>query len=66
MVWSFTSSNLRLPFMAELDDIVKELQRNLTTLRITGTVEEPQVKARAMSTFTTTIDEITRGRPKKD
>jgi hypothetical protein len=63
---TFTTDNPNWPKIPLIDDLIEGAKRELLQIRVTGTVEEPQVKARAMSTFTTTIDEITRGRPKKD
>jgi hypothetical protein len=63
---TFTTDNPNWPKIPLIDDLIEGAKRELLQVRVTGTIEEPKVKARAMSTFTTTIDEITKGRPKKD
>ena len=63
---TFVTDNPNWPKIPLIDDLIEGAKRELLQVRVTGTVEEPKVKARAMSTFTTTIDEITKGRPKKD
>ncbi len=46
--------DLELPFMADVDDIFAALQRNATTVRVSGTIREPEVRQ-------ATIDEIGQG-----
>lgn len=36
--------DLKLPFMADVDDILAALQRNATTVRVSGTVAKPDVR----------------------
>ena len=44
-------SALRLPFMADVDQILAVLQTNATTVAVSGTLRKPQVR-------TTTLDEV--------
>jgi len=56
----------RIPVVGELLDLAKH---ELLQIRVTGTINEPQVRAKSMNTFTTTIEEVFGERqqsPKKD
>jgi hypothetical protein len=43
--------DLRLPFMADIDEILSAVQANVTTVRVEGIVRQPKVR-------TATFDEI--------
>jgi hypothetical protein len=42
-------SALKIPFLADVDQIMAVLQSNLTTVKVSGTVEQPQVKTATFS-----------------
>lgn len=53
-------SSLRVPF---LSDLMQSVQHELLRIHVAGSIEEPKVSASAMTTFTTTIDQVFKGSP---
>lgn len=50
--------DIRLPFMAELDDIIGAIQTNVTTFRIEGTIRDPKVLPAAFTDINDTLRRI--------
>jgi hypothetical protein len=51
---------LKVPF---LNDLLQGARQELFKIKVHGTIQEPKVSAGVMGTFTTTIDEVTKGDP---
>lgn len=47
-----------------LDDLIQGIRKELLTIHVTGTVQEPQIKASSFDTVQTTIEHVTRPRKK--
>src|SRR5665213_3069947 len=62
---SFTTDNpngFKLPLIG---DFWKNARGELMRINVRGTIQEPKVQANPFGTFTTTIDEVFKGDPKK-
>ena len=60
---SFVTDNprgLKVPF---LNDLLQGARKELFTIKVHGTIQEPKVSAGMMSPFTTTIDQVAKGDP---
>lgn len=60
---SFITDNprgLKVPF---LNDLLQGARQELMKIHVRGTIHEPRVLAGMMGTFTTTVEEVTRGDP---
>ena len=60
---SFVTDNprgLKVPF---LNDLLQGARQELMKIHVNGTIQEPKVSAGVMGTFTTTIDQVTKGDP---
>jgi hypothetical protein len=58
---TFTTDNPNWPKVPILGDIVQTAKQELLQIHVKGTLQEPKVSASAMSTFTTTVDEVLKG-----
>jgi hypothetical protein len=58
---TFTTDNPNWPKVPILGDIVQSAKHELLQIHVKGTLQEPKVSASAMSTFTTTVDEVLKG-----
>ncbi len=58
---NFTTDNPRMAGLPLLHDIWQGAKRELLQIQIRGTVQDPQVSAASLHTFTTTVDEVLRG-----
>ncbi len=58
---TFTTDNPNWPKVPILGDIVQTAKHELLQIHVKGTLQEPKVSASAMSTFTTTVDEVLKG-----
>jgi hypothetical protein len=44
-----------------IGDFIQGAKKELFQIHVKGTIDEPQIKARSMNTFQTTIDEVFKG-----
>ncbi len=61
MAFSFTTDNPNWPKIPVIGDFIQGAKRELFQIHVRGTIDEPQIKARSMNTFQTTIDEVFKG-----
>jgi len=61
MSFSFTTDNPNWPKIPVIGDFIQGAKRELFQIHVKGTIDEPQIKARSMNTFQTTIDEVFKG-----
>ena len=61
MSFNFTTDNPNWPKIPVLGDFIQGAKRELFQIHVKGTIDEPQIKARSMNTFQTTIDEVFKG-----
>jgi hypothetical protein len=61
MSFSFTTDNPNWPKIPVIGDFIAGAKRELFQIHVKGTIDEPQIKARSMNTFQTTIDEVFKG-----
>jgi hypothetical protein len=68
MAFSFTTDNPNWPKIPVIGELIQGAKRELFQIHVRGTIDEPQIKARSMNTFQTTIDEVFKGqeKPKKN
>jgi len=64
MSFSFTTDNPNWPKIPVIGDFIAGAKRELFQIHVKGTIDEPQIKARSMNTFQTTIDEVFKGQDK--
>jgi hypothetical protein len=55
---NFTTDNPNFPKLPFLEQLVQGARKELFQIRVTGTVQKPQVSAGAFNTVSTTIDEV--------
>lgn len=60
---TFSTDNPGLLKIPVLDDFIQGARRELLQIQVTGSVEEPKVQAKSMSTFTTTVDHVFKDQP---
>jgi hypothetical protein len=61
MSFSFTTDNPNWPKIPVIGDFIQGAKKELFQIHVKGTIDEPQIKARSMNTFQTTIDEVFKG-----
>ncbi|HEX8523456.1 MAG TPA: hypothetical protein VF669_14480 [Tepidisphaeraceae bacterium] len=58
---TFTTENPNWPKVPLLGDLVQSAKQELLQIHVKGTLQEPKVSATAMTTLTTTVDEVLKG-----
>ena len=43
--------------------LIKSARQDLLQIKVRGTLQDPSVKAQAFNTFSTTVDEVMKGKP---
>ena len=61
--FTFTTSNPNWLKLPGFDPFIQMMKNELATIEIRGTIKEPQIKAKSMSNFTTTIDRAFKSEP---
>ena len=59
---NFTTDNPHMAGLPVLHDLWQGAKQELLQIQVRGTVQDPQVKAASLHTFTTTVDEVLSGR----
>ncbi|MGA2500375.1 MAG: hypothetical protein ABSH20_21745, partial [Tepidisphaeraceae bacterium] len=63
VAFTFTTSNPNWLKLPGFDPLIQMWKNELATIEIRGTIKEPQIKAKSMSIFTTTIDKAFKSEP---
>ena len=58
---NFTTDNPHIAGLPVLHDLWQGAKQELLQIQVRGTVQDPQVKAASLHTFTTTVDEVLSG-----
>ena len=61
----FTTYNPQWPQIPIIGPLLDTARKELLQIHVTGKVEDPDVKAKSMHTFSTTVEEVLTGDPKK-
>jgi AsmA-like C-terminal region len=63
---TFQTDNPAWPKLPLIGELLEGAKKELFQIYVKGTIQEPQIGARSFNTFTTTVDEVFKGRPEQN